>query len=454
LRRSRSTLHYHSIPADDEAALAASLQAEWSADTAAVYADVLIARGDPRGELIAIDLALATEPRAELALRKRELIELWIGESIAGWKWQPRNIEHGLVSGFAGANSATFEMVEQVQHLIDAVGNHIRDLWLYGTNADLKKSLTALARTDGGLPWLRKLTLNRVDGARPIERAIWQPVVEATPHLTELILEGKGVLASPLHPAVRTLRIQGFAIAVGGQPFDGVTHLDFQFADPHAYGAELPSIDKLVAAVNPRAFPALRILDLSRNVAPRWSQPAHPVALEFLAAVEELARFERIRLPAISNDSARVLVELLERYPQLVIEIARIYEALDVHHPRLHVPVPRVWPAQPHSRDALIVAKYGEELSLSTLVDDLEEQFDAMRPEAQAAWIAFWSFLAELPWEDELGNPIQKQLSARTLGTALDALDGNRRGDTVVAALRAANLAPEAMVTISRYWGW
>lgn len=439
----------------DEAALAASLQAEWSADTAAVYADVLIARGDPRGELIAIDLALAqaTEPTA-LALRKRELIEQWIGESIAGWRWQPRNIDHALITGFAGANSATFEMVEQVQHLVDAVGNHIRDLWLYGSNVDLKKSLTVLARAEGGLPWLRKLTLNRVDGVRPIDRPIWQAVVDATPHLTELILEGKGVLASPLHPAVRTLRIQGFAIAVGGQPFDGVTHLDFQFADPHAYGAELPTIDKLVAVVNPRAFPALRILDVSRNVAPRWSQPAQPIALEFLSAVEGLARFERIRVPAISNDSARVLVEILERHPQLVIEVARIYEALDVRHPRLLVPVPRVWPAQPHSRDALIVAKYGEELSLSTLIDDLEEQFDAMGREPQAAWIAFWAFLADLPWEDDHGNVIHKELSARTLQTALEALDGNRRGDTVAAALREANLGPDAMVTISRYWGW
>lgn len=438
----------------DEAALAASLQAEWTAETAAVYADVLIARGDPRGELIAIDLALAAEPRAELVVRKRELIEQWIGESIAGWKWQPRNIDHGLLGGFAGATSATFEMVEQVQHLVDAVGSHIRDLSLAGSNVDLKGALSVLARVDGGLPWLRKLALNRVDGARPIDRAIWQAVVEATPHLSELVLEGKGVLASPLHPAVRTLRIQGFAIAVGGQPFDEVTHLDFQFADPHAYGAELPAIDKLVAVVNPRAFPALRILDLSRNVAPRWNQPAQPVALAFLAAVEQLARFERIRVPAIANDAAQALVELLERHAQLVIEIARLYQPLDVHHPRLLVPVPRVWPAQPHSRDALIVSKYGDELSLSTLVDDLEEQFDTMRPEAQAAWIAFWAFLDDLPWEDDQGNTIARELSARTLGMALEALSGNRRGDTVTAALREANLAPDATVTISRYWGW
>lgn len=430
------------------------LQTAWDDDTAAVYADLLIARGDPRGELIAIDLALANDPRAELSARKRELIEAWIGDSIAAWIWHPRNVDHGLLSGFTAANTATFQLVEQVEHLLGAVGNHVRDLRLYGSNADLKKALTVLARAGGGLPWLRTLTIKRIDGARPIDRATWQAVVDATPHLTELILEGRGVIASPLHPAVRTLRIQGFAIAVGGHPFDAVTHLDFQFADPHAYGAELPSIDALVAVVNPRAFPALRTLDISRNVAPRWNQPARPIALEMLAAVEDLARFENIRLPAITNDSAAALVQVLERHPHLHFELARTYETLEVTHPRLVVPTPRVWPAQPHSRDALIVEKHGDELALSTLVDDLEEQFDAMRPDAQAAWIAFWSFLAELPWEDEQGNTIYGQLAAQTLLTALEALHGNRRGDTVAAAIREANLAPDATVTISRYWGW
>ncbi len=430
------------------------LQTGWDDETAAVYADQLIARGDLRGELIAIDLALANDPRAELTLRKRELIRAWIGEAIAGWTWQPRNVVHGLVSGFAAANSATFQLVEQVEHLLDAVGNHVSDLGLYGSNADLKQALAVLARAEGGLPWLRKLSIHRSDGARPLDRATWQAVVDATPHLTELFLEGKGVIASPLHPAVRTLRIQGFAIAVGGQPFDAVTYLDFQFADPHVYGAELPPIDTLVAVVNPRAFPALRTLDVSRNVAPRWNQPANPIALELIAGVEDLARFEKVRLPAITNDRATDLVAILERHPNLVFELARTYETLEVSHPRLLVPTPRVWPAQPHSRDALIVSKYGDELSLSTLVDDLEEQFDAMRPDAQAAWIAFWSFLAELPWEDDQGKTVYGQLSAGTLLTALEALHGNRRGDTVAAALREASLAPDATVTISRYWGW
>ncbi len=435
----------------EEAALAASLQTEWAAETAAVYADLLIARGDPRGELIAVELALANDPRAELAVRKRELIQLWIGGAIAGWTWHPHNVEHGLLRGFMATNSATYALVEIVEHLLDAVGNHLRDLGLYASNVDLTKALTVLARTEGGLPWLRTLTIKRTDGARPIDRATWQAVVDATPHLTELILEGTGVIASPLHPAVRTLRIQGFAIAVGGQPFDAVTHLDFRFADPLAYGAELPPVDKLAGVVNPRAFPALRTLDVSRNA-------FQPIALAVLAAVEDLARFDTIRFPAITNDGAATLIDLLERYPRLVIEIARSYAPLDVSHPRLLVPTPRAWPAQPHGRDALRVAIPGGtsdgDLALSSLVGDLEDQFDAMHDEARTAWIVFWTFLDTLPWEDDNGNAVSKPMSVAVLSTALEALVSNGRADNVAKDLREARFPPDATVNVSRYWGW
>ena len=46
----------------------------------AVYADPLQELDDPRGELIAIDLA---HPGTALAARKRELIDRWLGAEIA-----------------------------------------------------------------------------------------------------------------------------------------------------------------------------------------------------------------------------------------------------------------------------------------------------------------------------------------------------------------------------------
>lgn len=62
-------------------ALESALQARWDDATAAVYADALIARGDPRGELIAIDLHIARHGRSEpLVQRRRAVVTAWLGE--------------------------------------------------------------------------------------------------------------------------------------------------------------------------------------------------------------------------------------------------------------------------------------------------------------------------------------------------------------------------------------
>ena len=61
--------------ADPIVQLETSLQARWDPDTAAVYADLLASRGDPRGELIAIDLELTRREADQLRERKREIID-------------------------------------------------------------------------------------------------------------------------------------------------------------------------------------------------------------------------------------------------------------------------------------------------------------------------------------------------------------------------------------------
>src|SRR5258705_9254400 len=56
----------------------------WDRGTLAVYADVLQAHGDPRGELIAIDLAIeANGPTPQLDVRRRQLLFAWLGDNVA-----------------------------------------------------------------------------------------------------------------------------------------------------------------------------------------------------------------------------------------------------------------------------------------------------------------------------------------------------------------------------------
>ena len=89
------------------------------------------------------------------------------------------------------------------------------------------------------------------------------------------------------------------------------------------------------------------------------------------------------------------------------------------------------------------------------MIEHLEVTFDAMRADQQRAWLEVWRFLDGLEWEDDQGNTIYKELSASTLLTALDALDGiDDRAANVADAIRGAKLAKSALVTVSRYWGW
>src|SRR5258708_20502667 len=66
-----------------EAALAAGFErladAEWR-DTLAIYADHLLAEGDPRGELIALDLQIDTHATTtELVARRASLLAAFLG---------------------------------------------------------------------------------------------------------------------------------------------------------------------------------------------------------------------------------------------------------------------------------------------------------------------------------------------------------------------------------------
>src|SRR5689334_8932271 len=62
--------------------LEAALQRGWSFDDLEVYADHLLAKNDPRGDIVAIDLS----PRPEQATwvqRRRAALAAWLGNSLA-----------------------------------------------------------------------------------------------------------------------------------------------------------------------------------------------------------------------------------------------------------------------------------------------------------------------------------------------------------------------------------
>jgi hypothetical protein len=77
------------MPARDE--LEAALAASFDRAHLAVYGDYLMSIGDPRGELIAIDLQGGDEGR------KRELVEQWLGATLAACVDRAGSVEFGFL---------------------------------------------------------------------------------------------------------------------------------------------------------------------------------------------------------------------------------------------------------------------------------------------------------------------------------------------------------------------
>lgn len=450
---------------EDQKRLEAALQRGWDAETAAVYADLLAARGDPRGELIAIELAIERGWTRELDERRRDRLFAWLGgEMLCERRLHPRLFRHGLLADFHVYADARHSEITVVNALLESpAGNYIAGLRLSGGHIELSHCLNALAAH--GMPWLRRLEIAR-HGSEPIASERLAKLVAAAPHLEELDLTGPTLLSSPGYPSVRTLRIiGGDALVIGASPMSWVTTLDLAFEDRENWRpVPIEQHVRLAALVNPRTFPALHTLDLSRNDLRRYSQGPHPVdaIFPFLDAVEHVERLAKLRLPAIHSDEAAAqLHALLARCPALEVEIARAYDVRpELVHPRVRVPAPRVWPMPNvvHGRDALSIdvpgVPSGDELALSSIVRDLEVQFDAMPPHAQAAWRSFWDFLDGLGWEDDAGKDIVLPFDGHTLLVALEALDGNLRCDDAAAMIRNANLAAGTPVQVKRYWGW
>src|SRR5262249_13136017 len=205
-----------------------------------------------------------------------------------------------------------------------------------------------------------RLSIHQVGDIRPTHevdirsapREVVAAVATAAPHLEELTLVGESILASPGLPSVRTLRLTGTAaLVIGGSPMAHVEEIDLAFR--YRFAQEAPA--RLAALVNPRTFPALWRLDLSRNEYVYPTTLASNVGVfPFLREVEKLERIRWLRLPSLRTAAdVAAMRELLESCPQLHVEVARSYcttAALleGFAHPRLTLPAgPPPWPPPP-----------------------------------------------------------------------------------------------------------
>jgi hypothetical protein len=169
--------------AEIEAALAANFDRE----QLAVYGDYLQSIGDPRGELVAIDLHVGKHGRTpELDDRKRELVERWLGDDLAEILRHAGAIDHGFVLlGHRAPDMASHAVTVLLAH---PAGEFLRELTVLDTWLRMLAVYELLAAAPRR--WLAKLRV-----PTPLDfderNALTRACRDALPLLREVVLVGE-----------------------------------------------------------------------------------------------------------------------------------------------------------------------------------------------------------------------------------------------------------------------
>lgn len=453
-----------------------ALITRWDRETLLVYADVLQSAGDPRGELIVLDLEAEERGMTpELAQRRRKALYEWLGgATIRGRPVHEASFRYGFATDFFATGDRTSQATDYLHALFaSAAGPYVRGVTLsVGNPSELGAAFMVLASTRR--TWLERLEFRVVEPGPWVTEKQVASLIASTPRLHTLAVFGAHAVGAFRHPSVRKLVTDTPRLAIAHtiprvETLDLGVDEDDREDNESGYDAAIPAS---LAAIT-----ELRHLDLSRNEPhyPPSRVPASPPNVDVYPLVRWLptARLRTLRMPSLrAPHQVALLGEAIELAPQLEVTIARTYQMhqavlANVAHPRLHLPTPFAWlPGDTlSSREALTITvpteEYGDDVSLTSLIDRLEAQWDELPPNARTAWLEFWDFLAELPWEDEAGDDVTKMFPASTLLTAVEPLDDyipysgiGGHWAQLAEKLRSAELPPDAELSIRRYWGW
>jgi hypothetical protein len=485
-----------STRSDLEAALAAGFErgadAEWR-DTLAIYADHLLSEGDPRGELIALDLQIDTHgTTAELAARRASLLTAFLGHlrplDNPHLAWVGDTFSRGFVDDFVIDEGDPNACERLAAILASAIGSYLRGITIRGDEVFIDRVLGIAARRDH--PWLEQLALiKRTWTDVPVVRnATLAMVVAATPRLRRLAVAGYRVVDELLHPALRKLRVTGEAalgsLVTAGLPYVAVDELDLAFGGATPFDAPgdyraLDDDDLAEQDAPPQApadewfelcaerLPALRRLDLSRN------EPADPrsastrmsgggTVFDFVGRLPMRARLTHLKLPSLRRtEDVEALQRAILEMPELVeVELGRTRELrqLELHHPVarfVFAAAMSPWPPRETLRagQALRVAIPGARtqdiVTLDAAVSAMEWRWRALPATARSAWAIFWAFLDDLADTREAPFPMDILIHAiEACGSALD--EGGWR--ELLEDMRDRRMSSGAHVSISHYW--
>jgi hypothetical protein len=313
-------------------------------DHLAIYADELRRRGDPRGELIAIDLHAddqidtneTGEVTGELAERRRELLRSLLG---------PVAAFHPLVRCRYGFVDLMFALRDEMRAgalaafqaaLAGPLGRYIRDATLYGDGQRLCDLVTALAQQPR--PFLTRLSIEGPHQLHYIDlpREVASRAAAMMPRLETLEAFGRRAVPAVEFPTVRNVvshcydAVTALCASNGGPPcFPLVDNVNLRLF------WTVPS-QRLETLLPPAQLPSLRELDVSRCTEPVGDGAGYDV-FKYLRGLAIAPQVERLRVPAVERlEQAANLQAAINRMPQLIeLGIAGTYplRAEPLRHP-------------------------------------------------------------------------------------------------------------------------
>lgn len=407
--------------------LEAALAASWDRDTLTVYADHLQAEGDPRGELIALDLQIeAAGNNVELSRRRTSLLYAWLGglvpvDNVHG-SWVGDSMKFGFVEDlvFDGREPNALARLEQV--IESPAGDYVRGMTMRGSAEDLERALAVVARREHG--WLAKLSIGATYQSALIAPGIAREAFHAMPRLRTLELRGSPAFAPFSHPSIKRLVIENRAVYVAlgdDASFSDLVELEVSLGgstaiydeyDEEYYEEEPPPEQTPLPRI---AFPSLRRLVL-----------AGTADYDFLRALDARAHVTSLRIPVLRSASERddLQAAIRDMAALETIEIAHgsYYDPPDIPEINLVRAERWAWPAQELAqgrglRIYMPLAKYGDTVALIDAVYVMEQSYETLEQHARDAWSQLWRFVAEL------GKTAQP-FPARVLADAVDAFPG------------------------------
>lgn len=399
--------------------LEAALHARPDDTTLLVYADLLQAEGDPRGELIALDLRSSAMSMQSVENRRGQLLRSWLGDEIEV-RWDAA--AQLWYAGELGVAHATFDcgFVDVVvddeiddamlAHLLHGpAGDYLRRVSMSGPTELLEVLLAHLVSKRR--PWLQQLAVSRPYASSTlVSPALASKLVAATPHLEVLDLLGRDLFDRFTHPTLRELAITGCRSIdlLDGPALPALHTIDFAFD-----ATELTPRQWF----KPERVPALRRLCFPR------AEPGGAQLFETLGTINVADQLTHLVLPSIRSVRDHALVQAaIDRMPMLrEISIARTYACHgpfgELRHTWARVKVPPAYPWPPSETFERLLAIDGYSTYLGAIVDTLEAQYDELPDELRDIWSRFWSVV------DSLGASYAEQaFNAGDLARALGPL--------------------------------